>query len=237
MKGKFNFTKFLYIFVFLSLLLSAIFVGYLLIVSPYELAEGEVGRVKGDYILMFLQCVLGLIVLWLPSIITRNLEVEIPNFMLVLFTIFLYCAIFLGEVRSYYYNVPNWDTMLHTFSGAMLGALGFSFVAILNNSKEVPMNLSPVFVALFAFFFAISLGVFWEIYEYTADGILGTNMQKFGTEDGALFLGHAALRDTMKDLIVDTVGAGVMSFIGYISLKYKKGWVQQWQVRIHRGKN
>ena len=36
-----------------------------------------------------------------------------------------------------------------------------------------------------------------------------------------------ALADTMKDLIVDTIGAAVMSVIGYVSLKYQKGWVEK----------
>ena len=31
----------------------------------------------------------------------------------------------------------------------------------------------------------------------------------------------------MKDLIVETIGAAVMSVIGYVSLKYQKGWVEK----------
>ena len=37
--------------------------------------------------------------------------------------------------------------------------------------------------------------------------------------------------DTMKDLIVDTLGASVMAVTGYISLKYKKGWVEKFLLR------
>ena len=87
--------------------------------------------------------------------------------------------------------------------------------------------MSPIFVATFAFCFAVTLGVVWEIYEFSADYIMGTNMQKFGTEAGELFLGQAALMDTMKDLIVDTIGAFVISVIGYVSLKHRKGWVEK----------
>ena len=62
-------------------------------------------------------------------------------------------------------------------------------------------------------------------------------MRKFGLEDGTPFLGRAALMDTMKDLIVDTIGAAVMSVIGYISLKYEKGWVEKLllKTRYHHG--
>ena len=120
---------------------------------------------------------------------------------------------------------------MHTFSGAMLGALGFSFVTFLNDTDRVPLNLSPLFVVAFAFCFAVALGVFWEIYEFTADGILGTNMQKFALENGEKLVGRTALMDTMKDLIVDLLGALVMSVVGYISLKYKKGWVEKLLVK------
>ena len=104
----------------------------------------------------------------------------------------------------------------------MIGALGFSIVTLLNKTEKVPMELSPLFVALFSFCFAVTLGVVWEFYEYTFDGLLGLNMQKFALENGTLLIGRAALADTMMDLVVDAVGAFIMSVIGYISLKYNK---------------
>ena len=164
----------------------------------------------------------------------HKLKIEIPSNMLILYTIFLYSAIYLGEVKSFYYNVANWDNILHTFSGAMIGALGFSIVALLNKSEDVPMNLSPIFVALFSFCFAVTLGVIWEFYEFTFDGLLGLNMQKFALENGTPLVGRAALTDTMVDLFVDAVGALIMSIIGYISLKYNKGWIEKLQVRIRK---
>ena len=71
------------------------------------------------------------------------------------------------------------------------------------------------------------MGVLWEIYEFSFDGLLGLNMQKFALENGANLVGRMALRDTMKDLIVDSVGAFIVSLIGYISIKYKKGWLDK----------
>ncbi|MEG1686896.1 MAG: hypothetical protein RR022_08705 [Angelakisella sp.] len=222
-------------FVFITLVASLIFVVVAMVRAPTLSSRSDpFQRVKGDYVLMLSQCVLGIFGMMLPGFLKKRVNIEIPSTMLVLYAIFLYCAIYLGEVRSFYYNVPHWDTMLHTFSGAMLGALGFSFINLLNRTDKVPVNLSPAFVATFAFCFALALGIAWEIYEFTADSMMGTNMQKFGTEAGELFLGQAALKDTMKDLIVDTIGALVISIIGYISLKYKKGWVEK--LLVHRPK-
>ncbi len=227
---KFNWRKFINRFVFFSLLISAIFLIIRLFLAP---AGNDVpyGRVKSDYVLMLVQCILGLFAMTLPGLLSHRFQIEIPSGMLVLYAIFLYGAIFLGEVRSFYYTVPHWDTILHTFSGGMLGALGFSFVTLLNKTDKIPLNLSPLFIAIFAFCFAVTLGVFWEIYEFTFDGVLGLNMQKFALESGEQLMGRAALQDTMKDLIVDCLGAFIMALVGYISLKYKTGFIEKLTLR------
>ncbi len=156
---QWNWAKILAIFVLITLLASTVYAAVNLALAPSSgpVPEGE--QTKGDYSLMLMQCVLGIVVLFLPSIIGRKLKLEIPGAMYIVFIIFLYCAIYLGEVRSFYYLIPNWDTILHTFSGAMLGCLGFSIVNLLNNHDKVAMHLSPFFVALFACCFAVSLGV------------------------------------------------------------------------------
>lgn len=192
---------------------------------------GAEGRNREDYILMLLQCLLGVAALLVPMRLMRRMDVKIPRLMFLMYVAFLYCAIFLGEVSNFYYLVPHWDTILHTFSGAMLGALSFSVLSIFNNTERIPVNLSPAFIAIFAFCFALAMGGVWEIYEFAVDFGFGTNMQKFALSDGTPLIGQAALMDTMKDIIVDAVGALVMSVIGYTSLKYKKGWVEKLMIR------
>ncbi|HIS79692.1 MAG TPA: hypothetical protein IAD03_10025 [Candidatus Caccousia stercoris] len=227
-----NWTKILWWFIFLSMAGSVVFISVAMALAPSEPDPTmPYRRVKGDYVLMLLQCIVGVVAMLLPSLLRHKWQLIIPSKMMVLFAVFLYCAIFLGEVRSFYYNVPHWDTILHTFSGAMLGALGFSVINFLNRTDRVPMNLSPVFVAFFTLCFAVFLGVVWEFYEFTTDGLLHTNMQKFALESGEPLVGRAALMDTMKDLIVDTIGALVMAVIGYISIRYQKGWVEKFQLR------
>lgn len=233
---KFNWRRFINRFVFFSLLISAIFLIIRLFLAPADHAV-PYERVKSDYVLMLVQCILGLFAMTLPGLLSHRFQIEIPSNMLVLYAIFLYGAIFLGEVRSFYYTVPHWDTILHTFSGGMLGALGFSFVTLLNKTDKIPLNLSPIFVAIFAFCFAVTLGVVWEIYEFTFDGILHLNMQKFALESGEQLIGRAALQDTMKDLIVDCLGAFIMALLGYISLKYKTGFIEKLTLRKKKEKH
>lgn len=222
-------------FIFISLLASSIFVTYKIVYAPVIAPQSDVViRVKSEYVLMLLQCILGIFAMLLPGFLMKRIRLNIPSYMLVAYAVFLYCAIYLGEVRSFYYYFPHWDTILHTLSGAMLGALGFSFISLLNKSDTVPVNLSPAFVAVFTFCFAVSLGVIWEVYEFAADGVLQTNMQKFTLENGELLVGRMALADTMKDLIVDALGALIISVIGYVSLKNRKGWMERFQLKLER---
>ena len=104
--------------------------------------------------------------------------------------------------------------MLHGFSGAMLGALGFVLVDFLNREQHVKVSLSPFFVSLFALSFAVMIGVLWEIYEFSFDALLGLNMQKHSTASGLPLVGSAALCDTMSDLIIDTLSALTVAVIG-----------------------
>lgn len=221
-KKKIDWKRIIGIWVMISFIVPII---YIIAKIIYIKITGDTSSTRSiaDYVLILVQCLLGVIAMNIPVWITKKTKIQVPSFMYMAYIVFLYCAIFLGEVRSFYYNVPNWDTILHTFSGAMLGALGFSFVNLLNNEEKLHMNLTPLFVAVFAFCFAVTLGALWEIYEFTFDGVLGINMQKFRLEDGTDLIGRDALADTMKDIIVDCIGAAVMSIVGYIQLKYKSG--------------
>jgi hypothetical protein len=188
------------------------------ILAPEEIPEGApYEKVKSDYLLMLTQCALGLAVMALPTFCTKKLKLMVPNAMCILYYVFLYCAIFLGEIFSFYYLVPRWDLYLHAMSGAMLGALGFILVDWLNKDGRVRISLSPLFVSIFAFSFALAVGALWEIYEFAFDSILGLNMQKFRYEDGTLMIGKAALNDTMEDIIIDAIAAATVAIIGAVT--------------------
>lgn len=207
--------------VLLLLVMSTVYAIYMFITAPTGAAQNEYERVKSDYVLMILQCVVGSIIIFIPSSVEHRYHIDIPDIMEIIYFIFLFCAIYLGEVRNFYYKIPYWDMILHCFSAAVLGSLGFMIVNFLNNSEKISIQLSPFFVALFAFSFALTCGTIWEIYEFTADGVLGTNMQKFITADGTVLIGRGAIVDTMEDFIVDALGALSISIIGYFDLKKK----------------
>lgn len=236
---KINWKKIIGIIVIISFIVPVLFLTYRIITTPNIpiLDDEKIDRTKSDYVIMLVQCLLGIVAFMIPSLATKKFRVEIPFSIYTSYVIFLYCAIFLGEVRNFYYIIPYWDTILHAFSGAMIGALGFSFVSLLNHNKgkNMEVELTPFFVAFFSFCFAMTLGIIWEIYEYTFDGLFGINMQKYMMEDGIQLIGRVALMDTMEDIIVDAIGALIMSIVGYISLKYDKGWIEK--LIIHKKKS
>ena len=229
--------RFLFNFVNLTLWASVVILTVLIITAPSEVsnemavAHPEV-HPKSYYVLMYVESILGCIVITIPGRVEKKFHVHIPSHMMIPFVIFLYCAIFLGEVRAYYYRFVGWDTVLHFFSAGMLATLAYSIVSILNRCDQVPVSLSPGFLALFAFCFAVAAGAIWEIYEFTGDSLLGMNMQKWRTEAGVPLVGQAALADTMKDIIVDVLGAGIISLSGYFSMKRQKNWLQERQLKV-----
>lgn len=158
------------------------------------------------------------IITFLPVVLGKRFRVEIPAEFEVLAVIFIYASLFLGEVRGYYVRYWWWDLVLHTGSGFLLGILGFLLVYVLNENEEIDLDLKPHFVALFAFMFAIGLGTFWEIFEYAMDQIFGLNMQKSG------------LQDTMWDLIVNSIGALIISILGWDYLRRKgvNSFLERW---------
>jgi hypothetical protein len=186
-----------------------------IVISPAEASTVD-KKVKSDYVLMLFQCILGLVAIFLPTMLARQFNLVIPRAMTIAYTVFLYCAIYLGEVRSFYYRIPHWDTVLHAFSGGMLGLFGFIVVSVLNKQTNVNVKLSPLFESVFAFCFALAVGAIWEVYEFALDGLFGLNSQKSMTETGEQLVGRTAVSDTMKDLITDGVAAFVVTFARFI---------------------
>lgn len=160
----------------------------------------------------------------LPVLLGRRFRVFVPPEFEALAVVFLFASLFLGEVRGYYLRFWWWDVALHAASGFLLGILGFLLVYILNETEDVDVHMRPRFVALFAFVFALGLGTVWEIFEFSADQLAGTDMQKEMLGD------PSGLTDTMWDLIVDSVGALVIAVLGfgYLRTQGSGSFLEQW---------
>lgn len=123
-------------------------------------------------------CVLTLLLLVMPSLIQITFRVELPTTLEIIILVFIFAAEILGEISEFYLMFPFWDTVLHTLNGFLAAAIGFSMVDLLNRSERTKFNLSPLFMAIVAFCFSMTIGVVWEFFEFGMDQIAGYDMQK-----------------------------------------------------------
>lgn len=165
-----------------------------------------------------------ILVTLVPLFLSRRFRVFIPPEFVLLAITFVFASVFLGEVHGYYVRFWWWDLVLHTGSGFLLGIIGFLLVYILNETEDIDVSMQPGFIAFFAFLFAVGIGVFWEIFEFSMDSYFGMNMQKEMLGD------PSGLTDTMWDLIVDTAGALIIAVLGYgyIKTANNESFLERW---------
>lgn len=161
-----------------------------------------------------------------PLVFRHKMDVEIPAEFHIAAVVFIFASLYLGEIQGFYQKYWWWDIALHTSAGLLLGIVGFLLVYLLNASKQVEVKMTPFFISFFACMFAVAIGAFWEIFEFSMDQLVGTTMQKPMLGD------PSGLTDTMWDMIVNAVGAFVVSATGWWYLKRERTFfVREW---IHR---
>lgn len=206
--GKLRFSTWLF---WITVISMVGYIGY----YGYWFVKGQ-SKFSGQMLLL-IEVLLGIVIASLPFLIEKLGYFYFPQIELIFFYIFLYLSIFLGSGLQFY-GVPFWDKYEHVLSAMMLAGLGFSIFQGLMSSRDNASN-KPFLMSLFAFTFGTTCGVFWELYEFTADGLGGLDLQRYA-EAGKLLVGRAALMDTMTDLIADLSGAFLMALIGYLMMKH-----------------
>ncbi len=132
---------------------------------------------RGNWLNVIL-CIITLILFTLPGLIQDKLKVEFPTTLEVIVYLFIFSHTILGEIQSFYVTFPYWDTMLHTISGFLCAAVGFSLVDVLNQDENFQIAMTPIFVSIVAFCFSMTIGICWEFVEFATDHVLNQDMQK-----------------------------------------------------------
>lgn len=140
-------------------------------------AELVLSILRGEYESAFI-CLLVLILFILPFFIQQNFGIQLPTALEIIILLFIFAAEILGELEGYFITYPNWDTMLHTTTGFLSAATGFALIDILNRNSRIKFHLSPIYVALAAFCFSMTVGVLWEFFEFGMDRLFHLDMQK-----------------------------------------------------------
>ena len=133
--------------------------------------------IRSEYESAFI-CLLVLVLFMLPFFIQQNFGIELPSTLEIIILLFIFAAEILGELECYFITFPYWDSMLHTTTGFLCAATGFALIDILKGNSRIKFELSPIYVALAAFCFSMTVGVLWEFFEFGMDRLFHMDMQK-----------------------------------------------------------
>lgn len=111
------------------------------------------------------------------------------------------------------------------------------------NLESKKVKLSPFFIVVFSFCFALSIEYIWELVEYAVDSVSyeiagfagASNMQRW--KDGIVSMNPdgtyvtdavrgSGLKDSMMDMLVNIIGAAVVCGIALVGLKLRPDWFE-----------
>jgi hypothetical protein len=182
------------------------------------------GKPWDEIVFRLLQFIVMLVIMQLPRLLRSRFSIEVPWLLSIVIVIFCFSALIMGDGMDFYGRLPWWDKLLHAESGVLLSMIALWLIHVIMADNDKYIYFNKWFLCLFLIMFSVGLGACWEIMEFSYDSIMGTNTQQFmATTTGSIFTpedeplcGHAALCDSMQDLILDLAGALLVAVYGLI---------------------
>lgn len=115
-------------------------------------------------------CVLSLIFMVITIVIGK--KIGFGNGIKILIYVFILSTEILGEIYHFYVDVWWFDIVMHTYFAFIVSYAGLYLIRYFNIKKSI------YFVILFIFSFAMMTESVWEIFEFSMDRVIGTDMQK-----------------------------------------------------------
>ena len=150
----------------------------------------------------------SLLLPFLPDVLEKLLKTKISFRLQLIYLTFLFVSLFLGIDFDFYKTVPMFDKVTHFVSGALTVLVGYYILKFFQQDKS-----SRAFRAVFLMCFCMAVAVLWEFFEFACDKLLGQSMQQ---------LISVGVDDTMYDLLMATIGAGVGIVVLFAGEKDKK---------------
>ncbi len=185
-------------------------------------------EVRGEMLYNLVMYFITFIIFLAPRILKKGANIIVPTELHVLIAMLAFGALVLGDTQSFYSIYPWWDSFLHFIGGIILSLTGYWIIKLIMQEKSEYIYLNKVFTVIFVICFSLAAGAVWEIWEYSYDEVLGENSQRHSivVEDPTLGkqyvgkVGHDALNDTMKDLMLDLGGSIVACTYGTIKINH-----------------
>lgn len=145
----------------------------------------------------YLSAAMGAAIAVAITLANDKMRLKIPTAIISLIIAHVVLSTSLGTALGFYDAVPQWDLLMHGLFGFNCSVVTYYLYARFNGRRPSLFDL-----ALIAF---VTLGVaaLWELYEFTAGGILCEDMQRVQESINA---GLSPLFDTMTDIAIAIVG-------------------------------
>lgn len=112
---------------------------------------------------------------YISALIITIVTYKFPHSFFIAIMIFDIFAAAFGSVLNFYRTIDSYDRIVHFMSGLIAADAGRLIIGYcFDKCKAARLQIIMV---LFSMFFSFSCAGLWEIYEFTADQLIGTNMQ------------------------------------------------------------
>jgi len=158
---------------------------------------------------------LGILITQLPAILERDYDIPMDAGL----TLWISAAVFLhalGTVglphtEAFYGNVGWWDHMTHVVSSSIVAAAGYATARAFDEHHH-DLHFPPSFMFAFLLCITLAFGVFWEVIEFAVSELATL----VGSAESALTI--YGVKDTMLDLVYDTIGGILVAVWGTVYL-------------------
>lgn len=205
--------RFIFWWIFRGLMIYAFIAGFFK--KPFDITDPL--QVGANLLCMFVWEIFML----LPE---KNLFRHIPSALQSLLIVGIFCASFGGKFMNFYYDLRWWDSALHLIGGGTTALYGYEIVCALLKKEKKSAPLSLVILGAVGFSFMAS--TLWELFEFGFDQVAGMmsgypgDAQHWSLElalgtpkELTLFDPIVAERwpimDTMGDIVLNSIGAGI----------------------------
>jgi hypothetical protein len=184
-----------------------------IIISIIILSAGIYHIFTGNQRFFGIFSLIALVILWLPGYFSGKRVCTFPKEIQIMLLFVVFFELVLGDMLSFYSNVPLYDKFMHAMLPAILGLIGMMIIYTIYAIGHLEASLPVMFVLII--FVVMGCGAMLEMSEFYYDQyiypIIG-NYLPTGLTQGSMY--ETPLVDTMHDLYIDAFGAIIGAGIG-----------------------
>lgn len=151
-----------------------------------------------------------LVLLVLP--IEKIFKFKLPWLLYLIYIVQIFLTMYLGSAYHFYSIFAWWDLFVHGLFG--FEACIIAFYLLLHTNKG---NFNMIGFLIFTCAFAMGLAALWEITEYLADYLTGSDSQNVINKP----ITDSPVADTMEDLIITLIGVFIFDLSLFIDRHFQ----------------